>query len=414
MQIRSIVRRGAAVLLLASLASATTYTVDPNGTGNFTDIQTAILAAQPGDVLLVHAGTYAPFALDRGLTIIGYGLCSATGPITIAGIPVGFTGVVVGVESATLDIQGCAGHVIVQDMQQPTLISVQNSPDVRFARVSMPAHSSATPTSGLTLSASRFELVSSTIRGSNGAECAASNLQGGVGLTSLLSRVHVAHSGLHGGNGSHCDQANYYCGGGEEALILDNSSQGIFCGASSDQVEGGYGPLNLYYLDCAHDGWASCAVRIDHQSALRRSGVTVIGYPWAWGWQCQPVNACQVGITSGTDVQPPLPDPSLTVSGNPAPGSPVQFTLDGPPGATAVLSFGRNPVVQSDPNTVIEVLVPPLRNVNLGTIPASGSVSFTWPIASVLQPGSRLLAQGRVALSGGEVRRTNSVPVILR
>jgi hypothetical protein len=32
----------------------------------------------------------------------------------------------------------------------------------------------------------------------------------------------------------------------------------------------------------------------------------------------------------------------------------------------------------------------------------------------VLQPGSRLIAQGRVTLPTGEVLRTNSVPVILR
>ena len=113
-------------------------------------------------------------------------------------------------------------------------------------------------------------------------------------------------------------------------------------------------------------------------------------------------------------MQPAPADPTLTVSGTPAAGSSVLFTTAGPPGATVTLSFGRNAVVQNDPNTVVPILVPPLRNVNLGTIGASGSVAFTWPIAGSLLPGTRLLAQARITLPSGEVRRTNSVPVILR
>ena len=89
MQVLSVARRCAAVLLLVPAALANTYTVDAAGGGNFSDIQTAILASQPGDVLLVQPGTYSAFALDRGLTIIGYGNCGITGALSIAGLPSG-------------------------------------------------------------------------------------------------------------------------------------------------------------------------------------------------------------------------------------------------------------------------------------------------------------------------------------
>ena len=403
-----------AVALLSPTVRATTWIVDAAGGGNFSDIQTAILASAPGDVLLVQPGTYAPFALDRGLTIIGYGACGISGTLSISGLPAGQTCAVVRIESATLDIQGCAGHVIVQDLQQPTRIQVQNSPDVRFASVLMPVHSSTTPLSGLSLSNSRLELVHSSVRGADGQDCTANYLDGAVGLAATNSRVHSARSGIHGGNGSHCDQVNYYCGGGQEGLVLDTASQGILCGESGDPVESGYGPLNLYYGDCSHDGWSACGISIRNASSLRISGVTAFGHPWSAGFQCIYFAGCDIGTPGGTLVQPPLVDPTLTVTGNPAGGSSVQFAIDGPSGAVAVLSFGRGAIVQVDPNTVIEKLTQALRSVNLGALPASGTVSFTLPLSSTLHPGAKLFAQAAVTLPGGEVRRTNSVPIIVR
>src|SRR5207244_1540255 len=46
----------AALVLLAPSLRANTYIVDSGGGGQFTDIQSAITAAQPGDVVLVHLG----------------------------------------------------------------------------------------------------------------------------------------------------------------------------------------------------------------------------------------------------------------------------------------------------------------------------------------------------------------------
>jgi hypothetical protein len=57
----------AALVCSIPLAAQSTLHTGPGQT--FPDIATAIAAAVPGDLVLVHAGTYAPFTLDRGVTI---------------------------------------------------------------------------------------------------------------------------------------------------------------------------------------------------------------------------------------------------------------------------------------------------------------------------------------------------------
>jgi len=180
-----------------------------------------------------------------------------------------------------------------------------------------------------------------------------------------------------------------------------------------DQVEGGVAGTNGYYMGCTHNGWAACAVTVLGSSGLRTSGVSVFGHAWSFGINCQSVPACAF-TNPYSLIFPPVADPTLTVGGNPAAGSPLVFTIDGPVGAAVVLSFGRAPTLQNDPNTLVPILVPPLRNVNLGTIGATGSIDFTWLIPAVMQPGARLIAQALVTLPSGEMRRTNSSPVIVR
>src|SRR5438046_7344710 len=81
----------AALVLLAPSLRANTYIVDSGGGGQFTDIQSAITAAQPGDVVLVHlgstGGSYPGFTLDKGLVIIGYGGVNVHGFVQITSIP---------------------------------------------------------------------------------------------------------------------------------------------------------------------------------------------------------------------------------------------------------------------------------------------------------------------------------------
>ena len=412
MQAHSLARHFAAVLLLVPAAFASTYTVDPAGGGNFTDIQTAILASQPGDVLLVQPGNYAPFALDRGLSIVGYGACRS-GSITIAGIPAGETAVIVRLEADDLGIQGCAGHVIVQDMQQVANISVTASPDVRFARIAMPTLDSSAPVDGFTAQGSRVEFVSSWVSGPGGSSCATPALSGAVGADCGSSRLHMTHTSLRGGAGSSCAQQNYACASGGTGLDMHAGADVILCGGLSDVFQGGGAGINLFYGYCSFDGITGIPALVRSGATLRRSGVDVRDWSYDTGPNCYHWVFPGVQLQGGTENSPALADPCLSVSGNAAPGSSVQFLLDAPPGSSAILYFGRNAIVVTDPNIVIEQLAARARTVNLGTIQASGQGHFTWPISAALTPGVKLFAQAEVTLASGEVRRTNSVPVVL-
>lgn len=60
-----------AALALSGTALGTQITVNPNGGGNYTDLQAAIDAAQPGDVILVVGGCYREIVIDKPLSIVG-------------------------------------------------------------------------------------------------------------------------------------------------------------------------------------------------------------------------------------------------------------------------------------------------------------------------------------------------------
>jgi hypothetical protein len=52
--------------------------------------------------------------------------------------------------------------------------------------------------------------------------------------------------------------------------------------------------------------------------------------------------------------------------------------------------------------------------VTLGTLPAGGTAGFDWHVPASWSPGTKLFAQAELTLPGGEIRRTNSVPFIVR
>ncbi len=62
-----------AVVLLASVSSAAILKVASDGTQPYSQISTAIAASSSGDTILVMAGAYAGFTVDRKLVIIGAG-----------------------------------------------------------------------------------------------------------------------------------------------------------------------------------------------------------------------------------------------------------------------------------------------------------------------------------------------------
>src|SRR5688572_13526839 len=105
-----------AALLLQATASAGVLVVGPPGSGApFQDVQPAIDAAQPGDTVLVLAGSYGTASITKPLQLVGAGsgLVTLSGPPTapvlhVGSIPAGETVVVSG-----LDLQAGFGLGIV-------------------------------------------------------------------------------------------------------------------------------------------------------------------------------------------------------------------------------------------------------------------------------------------------------------
>src|SRR5512145_1991521 len=63
----------AAALTLVGPALAKTWIVAKDGSGDFTEVQPAIDAAQPGDVIVVRDGTYGMAWIKEGITLVGAG-----------------------------------------------------------------------------------------------------------------------------------------------------------------------------------------------------------------------------------------------------------------------------------------------------------------------------------------------------
>jgi hypothetical protein len=399
---------------LAVPAPATTYVVDSNGGGQFTDIAPAIAAAQPGDVLLVMPGVYNGFTLDKGLTIIGYGTVTVAGDASVVGVPAGQTAALVALAPQNLSFTNCSGPVLAQDFAAVQHIAVSGCTDARIRRVdtSIP---DGPPMTACGVTASRAELVRCSLRASSAQECA-SGVDGGTGLTITgASRVQLARSGAYGGNGSYCFDEPYpqFVGGnGGPGVVVGSADTLYLTGGGVGQVFGGSGGLNFFYDYCLYDGSPSSGIAI-FGGTLRYSGTTSYGPSSQYGLNCVDLPGIPIGGTGHiTQVVPD--DPTLDTSGVPTAGGSATFTLSAPAGSSAILYFGRHAVLIPDPNTAIEQLTTKSRIVHLGTIPASGVATFTWPIAAGLPPGTLLIAQSEITLASGEVRRTNSVPVVLR
>lgn len=86
---------GLGLLLLAPVSAQQTYVVDINqGPGSqFAQIDQAVAAADPGDTILVRPGSYFPFDISEGISILGEDGVFVPGGFHVSGVPVGLPAV---------------------------------------------------------------------------------------------------------------------------------------------------------------------------------------------------------------------------------------------------------------------------------------------------------------------------------
>jgi len=399
--------------LFASRSLATTYVVDHHGGGQFTDIPPAIAAAQPGDVLLVMQGTYSGFTLDKGLAILGYGHPPITGTASIVVLPSSQTALLLNVSPPNLIVVDCKGPVIAQELHSPTNVTVQRCADVRFRDIDMSFFNSW-PLDACDISGSRVEFVDCYLSASftsGGCGTSAPPPPSGAGIDiSHSSRVHLVRSSVYGGSGSGCLPQNYGADGGP-GVRLTSSDVLIVAGGGSSLISGGLWGGDINLNRCTNNGQSGPGV-FNQGGRFWHSGARFYCPDNFFGVHCIDL-PCGDGIT-GPSMPVTPDDPTIGVTGAGTPGSTLHVGVRAPPGSPATLILGRTAVVIPDPNTRIEQLTPRAHIINLGTVPASGIVRYDWAIDTTLTPGTLFVGQATIALSPSDLRRTNSVPIIVR
>lgn len=398
----SLARLSVAVTLLALPAAASTWIVDDNGgVGvNFTDLPPAIAAAQPGDVLLVRAGTYSGFACTKPLRILGEPGVLCTGISTWSGTTAGSVSVLTDFVFATtglLTVTNCQGAVLVQRFQGA--LTVDGSADVRVL--------DATPHYTLAATGSRLELARSSCTGySAGPSVQPSD--GYPGLSVQSGFAHVVLSNLRGGDGGDLiyDPTSAYPPGtgGPGLQILDHATV-LLAGTASNSVRGGDSGEDPQLLFCGNGG--NGVEVYPFVSNLWHSGVTIAGGQ-ALGVPCS--NGTPI---VGPNVAVAPEDPSLEVLGATTPGATITFRVRGPAGSNATIRLGRTPILAPDGLAQIEQLTQKLRVLNVGVIPASGQADLNFTVPMV-QPGFLFVAQAELTLPDTTLRRSNSTPIVVR
>lgn len=428
---------GLALVLLA-LPATSQLTVGPPGSGAaFDQIDDALAVAAVGETVLVAPGTYEPFTVTQGVSVVGAGsgqtevaipAGSTEGAIDVVGVPAGQTARVSGImlSSATTSADGrieivqCAGRVeLVDVVSQHPAFGVGYFVDEPTARVEdctavvidgCDLRGSRPPTQSDWMSASTALLVrnssvwiqGSSLRGGWGVE--------GYGAEALRveagSFVHVSASELYGGSGG----AHFgfywwdiYGYSGEEGLRATDSEV-VLAGGPGNVCEGAPG-FQLSGTDWTGGG---SAAQLAGSAVLRyASDVVLVAGDHGDG---TPNTHLVVVAPTATAVAEPVVRPTL---GFDLPGAQlgqtVQLTTTGNPGAThlvflalggiAPVALGNGRHVHLDPTTA--VALPPIG------LDGSGEASLP-----VVVPPSTALAGLELVLQGldanvGALRLTN-------
>ncbi len=380
---------------------------DTPGPGvDFATLQAAFDTAAPNDVILVQPGAYASGVLVKGLRVVGQGNPVVNGFLRVENVPSGALAVVSGLRGGTFPtsllvrVEDCVGTVVLEDVTLAG-IAVLDSSDVRLRRVAP-----ALPRARLEITRARVEAVECIFRGDNGPDqwCGLPVDPTGAPGAFLWEAgiLHAARSSFSGGEGgdSGCPDLGLVEPGGDggDGISAWGSSSAacelLVSGLATDLLAGGPGGSSSQY------GQASVGHGIDlYYGSARVSGASV---------------TTTYVSGAGTLTTPVLADPTMRLLDDPIPGTNLTFRVVAPAGATARMALGALPVVVPIGGVEEDVLVARAKTYELGVVPANGVVGFNFALPAGWPAGTTLFAQATLTYPGGEVRRTHSIPVVVR
>jgi len=411
----------AAVVALAPLAGAGVWTVDDDGGPgvDFTDIQPAVLAAAPGDTILVAPGTYGTqcdIRVDKPLRIVGTGAQPGDVHLSCLNPSVRIEGVG-GSQPVVLSNLGGSGWVDVRDCQAPVLLvdlglalEGTKGRDVRVRNMSWPAGD--LPHINVS-SGTRVEAVSSHFVGDAGQDSYLGPAgRGGSGVMLLGSRAHLVDCSSTGGQGGAVTSSAPLDFAGDGGPSLSVSGSTLFLAGSGGSLllggAGGDAPSACGYEGYGGAGLSSSSSEVFHSLTTFQGGSG--GTPCLSGTSGVPTtHSGSGGIYS---VAPFLP--WLELIGSPTPGSQLTFRVHARAGAEVTLFVGRKAILVPEPGVEIEQLCDRLRAFKLGQVPSGNQVDRVLTLPGYLTPGSVIVAQAQVRLASGLRYNTNSAPVVVR
>jgi hypothetical protein len=389
-------------------AALAQLTVGPAGSGaQFTEVSAALALAVPGNTILVAPGNYAPFTVDKGVSVVGAGadVCSVTvpagstqGAIEVTAVPPGATARVVGFgtrwstpsAAPRVSVHNCGGRVELVDVEslgvqwqvQPYIdapvLSVVSSAAVVLDDCRLFGHGAGfdvpwkAGTVALEAVGSRVWLSGSELRGGWGNE--------GYGGAALFARsgssVHVSGSVLLGGSGgSHFGfyEWDIYSFDGEEAVSV-LQSEVVLAGGPGNRIEGGLG----FDIQPYGGSGGGPAVRLISDAVVRYApDAVLLGGVGLFGLLA-PTTIGEL-LPTNTLIAEPLARPTLGL--DPAlaqPGDLVTVTASGQAGALhlaftatqgiAPLTLPGPFALHLDPAAVVLLAALPLDGAGLGSV----------------------------------------------
>jgi len=365
------------IALSSSALAADVLVVDPGGGSPYINIGAALVAASPGDVILVRPGDYDLLAIFTSVSIIAEIPGTVTlgkptnvtpftalhvanlapgGPVLLSGLnfraSTGTDPVEAG--NAAVRVEQCLAPVIFQDCKfiggRPGLFATQSV--------------------GVAIDRSEFDAAnaSTTLPGSNA--------NAGYAIRAVGAAMILHRCSLQGGHGSSLHAPS--------AALHDFGS---FVYAQDCEVSGGNAAAATPGQGgvCTNGSDGAPAVVLELGPPFHRVGGTITGGTGgaASGPPCTPgATGPSFQILSGLVIDHPWIAPSVRLPAWQHEGTADFLQVTGEPGSSALLLVGPTPGYVSSPayGGALRIAPTPLFPISLGTLPISGSVSIPYAL----------------------------------